>query len=155
MAESVLPVRSAAAVTLAKFIRYEITQLSEIISIFSTNLWSTFRVLVPCCMLLFPVHSFIDNASIYAENPGKIIKSHLLASQCLLAMNLLWDNWLSFMNTLFWNLIFKCIYNVISRNNHRAVQRYELSQRVVKEFGHGRSYIARLVYIDFCEKFLR
>lgn len=40
------------------------------------------------------------------------------------------------------------------RNNSRAMQRYELSQRVVKDFGHGRSYTARLVYIDFCESFL-
>ncbi|MCO5597699.1 hypothetical protein L7F22_051780 [Adiantum nelumboides] len=40
------------------------------------------------------------------------------------------------------------------RNNRRAMQRYELCQRVVREFGHGRSYTARWVFIDFCEAFL-
>lgn len=35
------------------------------------------------------------------------------------------------------------------------MQRYEMSQKVVKEYGQGKSYCARLLYINFCESFLR
>ncbi|KAH8930825.1 hypothetical protein BDL97_20G001400 [Sphagnum fallax] len=37
----------------------------------------------------------------------------------------------------------------------RAVQRYELSQRVVREYGQAHSYWLRLLYIDFCEHMLK
>ncbi|KAH7280006.1 hypothetical protein KP509_37G047500 [Ceratopteris richardii] len=43
---------------------------------------------------------------------------------------------------------------IFTRNNRRALQRYELCQRVVRDFAHGRSYTARLVFIDFCESFI-
>jgi hypothetical protein len=41
------------------------------------------------------------------------------------------------------------------RCNCRAVQRYELSQRVVREYGQAHSYWLRLLYIDFCEHMLK
>ncbi|KAG0582618.1 hypothetical protein KC19_3G073400 [Ceratodon purpureus] len=44
---------------------------------------------------------------------------------------------------------------VFLRNNCKTQQRYEMSQRVVKEFGQGQSYWSRLLYIDFCESMLR
>lgn len=44
---------------------------------------------------------------------------------------------------------------VFLRNNCKIQQRYELAQKVVKEYGQGQSYWSRLLYIDFCESFLR
>ncbi|CAK9200199.1 unnamed protein product [Sphagnum troendelagicum] len=44
---------------------------------------------------------------------------------------------------------------VFIRCNCRAVQRYELSQRVVREYGQAHSYWLRLLYIDFCEHMLK
>ncbi|GBG66440.1 hypothetical protein CBR_g61483 [Chara braunii] len=40
---------------------------------------------------------------------------------------------------------------VLIRSNKKASQRYELSQKVVREFAKGRSYWSRLTYTIFCE----
>ncbi|XP_024529640.1 serine/threonine-protein phosphatase 4 regulatory subunit 4 [Selaginella moellendorffii] len=44
---------------------------------------------------------------------------------------------------------------IFIRHNKRTSQRYDLSQRVIKDFANGQSYWSRLVFIEFCESMLK